>query len=69
MRKFTLWNGYGVEYNFILTLSTFIQIWFILTLATMSPCKGDAPYLWIIKDKLGSSAISDLVGFYLRISY
>ena len=41
--KFGLWNGYGQEYDFILTLSIFIQIWFILRLATMSPCKGDTP--------------------------
>ena len=54
IRKFSLWNGYGVEYDFILTLSIFIQIWFILRLATMSPCKVDTPYLWIIKDKLGN---------------
>ena len=43
IRIFSLWNGYGVEYDFVLTLSIFIQIWFILRLATMSPCKGDTP--------------------------
>ena len=41
------------RYGFILTLSIFIQILFILRLATMSPCKSDTPRLWIIKDKLG----------------
>ena len=41
------------RYGFILTLSIFIQILFILRLATMSPCKIDTPHLWIIKDKLG----------------
>ena len=43
INKFSLWNGYGAEYDFILTLSIFIQIWFILRLATMSPCKADTP--------------------------
>ena len=41
------------EYGFISTLSIFIQVLFILRLATMSPCKSDTLYLWIIKDKLG----------------
>ena len=39
--------------NFILTLSIFTQILFILTMAAMIPCKSDTPNLWIIKDKLG----------------
>ena len=43
IRKFSLWDSYGVEYDFILTLFIFIQICFILRLATMSPCKGDTP--------------------------
>ena len=41
------------RYGFILTLSVFIQILFILRLATMNPCKSDTPYLSIIKGKLG----------------
>ena len=43
------WGRYG----FILTLSIFIKILFILRLATMSPCRSDTPHLWIIEDKLG----------------
>ena len=39
--------------GFILTLSIFIWILFILRLAAMSPCKSDTPHLRIIKDKLG----------------
>ena len=31
------------RYDFILILSIFIYIWFVLRLATMSPCKGDTP--------------------------
>ena len=45
IRKFSLWDSYGVEYDFILTLFIFIQIWFILKLATMIPCKSDTPIL------------------------
>ena len=43
IKKSSLWNGYGVEYDFVLTLSIFIQIFFILRLDRMSPCKGDTP--------------------------
>ena len=55
IRRFSLWNGYGVaRYGFILTLSIFIYVWFILRLATMSPARVITLYLEIIKDKLGN---------------
>ena len=48
-----LWCRYG----FILTLSIFIQIWFILRLATMSPCKGDTPIFVDNKGKTWEPAL------------